>query len=144
MTKYCNDSSKGYNGFTDTLTELEPEDDAAYVNWGANWRMPSYDQIRELYNSNYTTTTWTTQNGVNGYKITSKSNSNSLFLPAAGFRDDTSLYSAGSSGRYWSRTLGTDYPVYCWYLYFYSSDIYASNSRRYSGLSVRPVRSPQN
>ena len=40
LTKYCYDISSGYNGFTDTLTELEPEDDAAYVNWGPDWRMP--------------------------------------------------------------------------------------------------------
>ena len=143
LTKYCQDSSSGYNGFTDTLTELEPEDDAAYVNWGANWRMPSYDQIRELYNSSYTTTTWTTQNGVYGRKITSKSNGNSLFLPAAGYRDDASLGRAGSNGYYWSRTLITDSPYGGWLLYFDSGGIGAYDLGRFYGQSVRPVRSPQ-
>ena len=142
LTKYCNDSYYGYNGFTDNLTELVPEDDAAYVNWGSGWRMPSLDQIKELINSSYTTTTWTTQNGVNGYKITSKSNGNSFFLPAAGYRDGTSLY-AGSYGLYWSRTLITDDPGYGWYLYFDSSNIYARSSVRCYGHGVRPVRLPQ-
>ena len=143
LTKYCNSSSYGYNGFTDTLTELEPEDDAAYVNWGANWRMPSLDQIEELINSSYTTTTWTTQNGVYGRKITSKSNGNSLFLPAAGYRSDSSLSYAGSGGHYWSRTLCTSGPNYACYLYFYSDHVDRGIDDRYLGSSVRPVRSPQ-
>ena len=72
MTKYCGNSSYGYNGFTDELTELDLEDDAAYVNWGPAWRMPSIEQCEELINSSYTTTDWTIQNGVYGRKITSK------------------------------------------------------------------------
>ncbi len=144
QTKYCYDGRYGNNGFTDTLAELEPEDDAAYVNWGSGWRTPSKEQFDELINSSYTTTTWTTQNGVNGYKITSKSNSNSLFLPAAGFRDVTSLNFVGSRGSYWSRTLGTVDPVGGWNLRFDSGDIGTSSySYRYWGQSVRPVRSPQ-
>lgn len=56
MTKYCQDSSIGDNGYTDALTELEPGDDATYVNWGPNWRMPSDTQFNELIDGNYTTT----------------------------------------------------------------------------------------
>ncbi len=140
LTKYCYDSDYGYNWFTDTLTELELSDDAAYVNWGSNWRMPSKDQFNELRNSSYTTTTWTTQNSVYGRKITSKSNGNSIFLPAAGYRYDTSLGSAGSLGGYWSRTLSTGTPDDAWNLYFDSSVFRTSVSYRYVGLSVRPVR----
>ena len=144
LTKYCYDSRYGNNGFMDTLAELEPEDDAAYVNWGSGWRTPSKEQFDELINSSYTTTTWTTQNGVNGYKITSKSNSNSLFLPTAGFRDVTSLNFVGSRGSYWSRTLGTVDPLGGWNLRFDSGDIGTSSyGYRYYGQSVRPVRSPQ-
>ena len=139
LTKYCNDSYYGYNGFTDTLTELEPEDDAAYVNWGSGWRMPSKTQFDELINSSYTTTTWTTQNGVYGRKITSKSNGNSLFLPAAGYRGDTSLSNAGSVGYYRSRTLTTYFSDDAYYLYFGSGNIYADHNLRSSGYSVRPV-----
>ncbi len=140
LTKYCNNSSYGYNGFTDTLTELELSDDAAYVNWGSNWRMPSIDQFEELINSSYTTTTWTTQNGVNGRLITSNQNGNSIFLPAAGYRYDTSLYYAGSNDGYWSRTLSTGTPDVAWNLYFDSSGVGTDYYYRYVGQSVRPVR----
>lgn len=64
LTKYCNNSSYGYNGFTDNLTTLQPEDDAATANWGAGWRMPTKGEWEELYNN--TTCTWTTQNNVSG------------------------------------------------------------------------------
>ena len=86
MTKYCTQSEYGYNGFTDNLTELQSADDAATANWGSDWQMPSLAQIQELCSSSNTTTEWTQVNGVNGRKITSKSNGNSIFLPAAGWR----------------------------------------------------------
>ena len=139
MTKYCTESEYGYNGFTDNLTELLPEDDAATANWGRNWQMPSDEQIKELINSEYTTTKWTTQNGVNGCKITSKSNSNSIFLPAAGYRFHTELSSAGSAGRYWACSLSTNYSSYACNLIFDSEDISWGDSPRFSGFSVRPV-----
>ncbi|MBQ5622209.1 MAG: hypothetical protein IIU92_06310, partial [Bacteroidaceae bacterium] len=137
MTKYCTNSDYGT---VDNKTELEPSDDAATANWGSGWQMPSYEQRTELLNSSYTTTTWTTLNGKYGRKITSKSNGNSIFLPAAGYRIDTSLNYAGSYGGYWSRSLSTSYSNYAYYLYFNSSGIYTSNGFRYYGQSVRPVR----
>ena len=141
LTKYCCDSDYGYNGFTDTLTELLPEDDAATANWGSDWQMPSLAQCQELINSSYTTTTWTTQNGVNGRKITSKSNGNSIFLPAAGYRDGTSLGNAGSYGYYWSRSLSSSKSRSAYYLSFNSSSISTNYYYyRYQGRSVRPVR----
>ena len=140
ITKYCQDSDNGYNGFTDTLTELLPEDDAATANWGSGWQMPSLAQMEELTNSSYTTTEWTTRNGVNGRLVTSKSNSNSIFLPAAGYRYGTSLGSAGSFGDYFSRSLGGDESYSAYHLAFYSSDISCHYGSRRSGFSVRPVR----
>ena len=140
QTKYCYNSSYGNDGFTDGKTGLDLEDDAAYANWGPNWRMPTLEQFEELINSDYTTTTWTNQNGVDGRLITSKSNSRTLFLPAAGYRDDSSLGNAGSDGLYWSRTLNKSYPNDAWGLDFLSSYIFASYYNRYYGLSVRPVR----
>ena len=136
MTKYCNNSSYGYNGFTDNKTELDLEDDAAYVNWGPAWRMPSDEQFREL--KKYTTTEWTTQNGVYGRLITSRSNGNSIFLPAAGSRDNSSLSYAGSDGDCWSRTLND--PLIARRLGFGSGYIYTGSNNRYYGFSVRPVR----
>lgn len=92
MTKYCTIGSFGSNGFTDDLTELEPQDDAAAANWGSDWQMPSKAQIEELIDTTFTKTEWTTINGFNGKKITSKTNGNWIFLPAAGYCTDSTIY----------------------------------------------------
>ena len=106
ITKYCFQSSNGYNGYTDTLIELQPEDDAAVANWGEDWQMPSNEQCAELCNRKYTTVTWTTQNGTLGLEVTSLNNGNSIFLPAGGFLADEGATSApGTDGHYWTRTL---------------------------------------
>lgn len=80
LTKYCSNPGDGYEGFTDSLTELEPEDDAATTNWGSKWQMPSKEQVEELGNKAYTTISNTTQNGVKVKLITSKRNGNSIFM----------------------------------------------------------------
>ena len=142
MTKYCNNSSYGYNGFTDDLTELELSDDAAYMNWGNAWRMPSKTQFDELINSSYTTTIWTTQNGIYGRKITSKFNGNSIFLPVAGTRFGTQLYNKGNYGDYLSCTLSTSLPDYAYYIFLNSYNITYTTEGDYHrcyGRSVRPV-----
>ena len=138
LTKYCNDSSCGYNGFTDNLTTLLPEDDAATANWGSGWRMPTKEELQELYNN--TTVTWTTQNGVNGRLFTA-SNGNSLFLPAAGSRYCSSLNYAGSDGYYWSSSLNADSTSSAWGIDFISNYYSMYIGSRLSGHSVRPVRS---
>ena len=144
MTKYCTDSSYGNNGFTDGKTELEAEDDAATVNWGGYWQMPSQAQFEELINSRYTTAIWTTQNDVNGLLIVSNSNGNRVFLPAAGTRYDADRYEAGSWGFYWSRSLYSEdmdyYPYFGHYLFFNLGSPCTSSNSRYCGQSVRPVR----
>ena len=140
LTKYCYENYHGYNGFKDTLTELEPEDDAATVNWGRGWQMPSSEQLEELISSSYTTTEWTTQNGVYGRKITSKSNGKSIFLPAAGYYNGTRLGFVGSEGNYWSRSLYMRNTGYADYLLCGSSIYGLNGSGRYYGQSVRPVR----
>lgn len=121
-------------------TELDLEDDAAYMNWGEGWRMPSLGQIQELYNSNYVKTEWVTQNGKSGRLITSKTNGASLFLPAAGRRSEGSLGYAGSWGYYWSRSLSAESSRGAYSQYFYSSIVGRNYYDRYYGMSVRPVR----
>lgn len=138
MTKYCTSSDYGT---VDNKTELEAIDDAATANWGSEWQMPSFEQCAELKNSNYVTTTWITLNGVKGRMIVSKQNGNRLFLPAAGYRNDTSLKGVGSRGYYWSRSLYTGYYSNSGRdLYFGSSYVSMGGNGRYSGHSVRPVR----
>ena len=136
LTKYCNNSDYGYNGFTDNLTILQPGDDAATANYGG--RTPTKEEWEELINN--TTVTWTTQNGVNGRLFTG-TNGNSLFLPAAGFREYFSLDDAGSYGYYWSSSLHTDDPDGAWDFGFDSGYQGMNGSLRYCGLSVRAVRS---
>ena len=140
LTKYCNMSSYGNNGFTDNKTQLDLSDDAARVNWGGAWRIPTDAEWTELREQ--CTWTWTTQNGKNGYKVTSKKSgytNNSIFLPAAGYRNDSSLNDAGSYGTYWSSSLYTGYPRSAWCVRFDSSIVLRSNGNRYYGFSVRPV-----
>ena len=141
LTKYCNNPNYGYNGFTDDLTTLSPEDDAATANWGGDWRMPTYDDWEELYQN--TTHTWTTWNGVNGRLFTA-SNGNSLFLPASGYFDGNSLNLVGSDGNYWPSSLFTYDPTNAWRFDFGSDFYYMYYGSRSRGNSVRPVRSSQN
>ena len=132
LTKYCNNSSYGYNGFTDGLTTLQPGDDAATANYGG--RTPTQAEWKELIDN--TTSQWTTINGVNGRCLTG-SNGNSLFLPAAG----RALRSDGSDGYYWSSSLCTELPRYA-RRFIFLSDIQRvySNGDRCSGYTVRAVR----
>ena len=111
--------------------------DAATANWGGSWRMPTYDEMNELRNN--CTWTWTTQDGVNGYKVTSETNGNHIFLPAAGYRYGSSLYNAGEYGYYWSSTPYEYDSRHAWGLFFYSSGQGMNYDTRYYGLSVRPV-----
>ena len=141
LTKYCNNVDFGYNGFTDNLTTLLPEDDAATVNWGVNWRMPTKAEWQELYNN--TTCEWTIQNNVYGLLFTA-SNGASLFLPAAGSRWNSGLTDAGYNGVYWSSSLFMDDPNYAWDFYFFSDDYDMDYGSRNFGFSVRPVRITSN
>ena len=136
LTKYCNNAEYGYNGFTDNLTILLPEDDAATANWGAGWCTPTIEQWEELYQN--TTNTWTTQNGVSGCLFTAN-NGQSLFLPAAGGRSDDEFYEG--FGEYWSSSLTIDCPVGAEIIDFNSDECFMTSGERYNGVSVRPVRS---
>lgn len=142
ITKYCTDSSYGNDGFIDNKTELDLEDDPAYVNWGPAWHMPSKEQFEELINNTNTTTDWITQNGMNGLLITSKANGRTIFLPAAGCYSSYSPDEIGSNGRYWLRTLYERWPFSAWSLDFKLDDTSTYHDSRCNGRSVRPVRFP--
>lgn len=138
MWKYC--TSSAYGTVDDNKTELEPEDDAATANWGEAWKMPTIDQFNELVNKSYTTLEWTTLDGINGIKITSKSNLKSIFLPAAGYRYD-SLEEEGLKGYYWSSSLESPYSCNkSEVLSIYNSGASTLSSYRQCGYSIRPVR----
>ena len=141
--KYGTSSSNltKYNS-TDGLTTLEPSDDAATVNWGGKWKMPTVDQINELLNTENCTNEWVTNyngTGVNGRLFTSVRNGNKLFFPAAGNCDEGSLDDVGEGGTVWSCALSSGGEDYAQYLYFSSVEAELNSYDRRCGLSVRPV-----
>ena len=140
FTKYSTNSDWGYNGFVDGKMELDPEDDAAYVNY-PDGRMPSKDQIDELCNS--CTWQWTQMNGVDGQLITGP-NGNTLFLPASGYKYDDTFNSEGRFGFYWSRTHMSTNSYYPWTLRIGSDGYYCWGFSRARGYTVRAVRVSQN
>lgn len=144
--RYCLDSSgysfskyntNGEYGFVDNKSRLDLSDDAARANWGGSWRMPTDAEWTELRTE--CTWLWTAQGGKNGYKVASKKNGKSIFLPAAGCWDGAYLYTVGSDGYYWSSSLRTSYPSYALFVRFDSGSVDRHRASRYGGFSVRPV-----
>ena len=136
LIKYCTDS---IYGIVDNKAVLDLEDDAAHVNWGGNWRMPTKAEQDELRTK--CTWTWTQKNSINGYDVKGP-NGNSIFLPASGYRFGSSLYYVDSYGYGWSSSLYSSYSSSAYNLSFNSDSVVWIYYDRYSGLSVRPVISP--
>lgn len=112
--------------------------DAARANWGGNWRMPTKEEFQELIDN--CTWTWTSQNGHNGYKVTSKKNSQSIFLPAAGGRYGDKLNVEGMFGYYWSSIPASRVDTeYSCSLYFDEGSQNLGLYYRVYGYCVRPV-----
>ena len=135
FTKYCSNSQYGN---ADYKTTLDPEDDAAIVHLGGNWRMPTIEEWMELKQN----CTWKkiTINGMTGYQVTAK-NGNSIFLPRAGLRMSNILYAADSVGYYASCNHLPEFSHedYASYMLMYDNSISKSSARRYYGLPIRPV-----
>lgn len=139
LTKYCNNPEYGNNGFTDELTTLLPEDDAATAILGSEWRMPTADEWQELFDN--TTSSWGHQGNVRGWFFTA-SNGNSIFIPAAGHIQGNDYYGEGEKGNYWSSSLFTDYPWGARGASLSSSEnLIWGDDPRYYGQTIRPVYS---
>ena len=137
ITKYCYDSLYGNYRFADNKTTLDSKDDAATVNWGGSWRMPTDDELTELREQ--CKWRWTTHNGEDGYKVIGP-NGNSIFLPAAGFMIEGTFNAAGSGGYYWSSSLFTVSSDYAYSVNFDSGLVdWGYYADRCFGLAVRPV-----
>ena len=140
LTKYYTGRLYGTKDHKTTLeATLEAVDDAATTVIGKGARMPTQAEWQELIDN--TTAEWTTVNGVEGRKYTSKMNGNDLFLPAAGYRHGSQLDLAGTDGLYWSSSLIESFQGGAWYMDFSSSRQNVRGSSRHCGLSVRAVRS---
>ena len=159
LTKYCMVSDKGYNGFVDDKAELDPEDDAAYVNWGPLWRMPTYEQACELLDN--CTSQLTYRNDIYGVLVTGP-NGNTLFFP---LEDDGWWENGGGWWEpqywvwidawycgFWTCTLTTDEDYENVIIDAYSFSYYKLDGScgqgggglsRHLGSTVRPVRVSQ-
>lgn len=138
FTKYNNEDGK---------LSLEDEDDAVIQKLGNGWRTPTLADFRELTNQKYTTIEKTTLNGVAGYKITSKKNKKSIFIPFAGFKNDKPQTREISSDQTVAVCMTNqrriDNQVFnCWTFAFEQDRIRRYGKRRYDGISIRPVKGP--
>ena len=135
-----NNSQLQSEGYIDATDNLVAAHDAATAHLGAPWRMPTDAEFAALISN--CTTTWTTRNGVAGRLVTGKGEyaSKSIFLPAAGYGDDSDLRDPGSYGYYWSSTSSSDNSDIAWYLRFYSYHFGRDYRNRFRGFPVRPLR----
>ena len=153
LTKYCNDSKKGLNGFTDNLTELLPEDDAAYQNkkfYNFKFYIPTKKQCEELIN--YTNNYWvnnydpskiehtTDDGGIQGLngRVFEGKNGVQMFIPATGFYNCSDECWNGTGCCSWSSSLGLRQDT-AYYLNFNSINIRLFTVDRYYGFTIRPV-----
>lgn len=137
---------KNGNGYVD-------EDELAYINndisgthndiasseWGNGWRMPTLEEIQELVDE--CSWRWTKVNGVAGYRVTGP-NYNSIFLPAAGYRDGDDFYEIGVCAYYWAATLYSEDIVYANCVGFESEDdagVWYYSARKFGNV-IRPVK----
>ena len=132
-SEYTKANSKTYGKKLGNISG-NPQYDAARAKWGGTWRLPTKAEMKEL--SDKCKWTWTTQGGHNGYNVTGP-NGKSIFLPAAGSRDKSSLNLAGVLGRYWSSSPHKN--KFSYYLGFSSSTHRVSWDNRRLGYTVRPV-----
>ena len=114
----------------------DPQYDVARALWGETWRLPTRDEQKELLDN--CTWEWTSQNGVNGYLVTG-SNGNSIFLPAAGYKENSSHTEVGEYGYYWSSTPQSNSNLGAYYLYMSESSKLSYYYARVAGQSVRAV-----
>lgn len=128
----------------DKKINLAPSDDAAHVNWGGDWRMPTVEECEELADTDKCEWEWITKDGVNGYKITGKKTGKSIFMPITGFRFYEGIQFRAVKGIYWTSILYTGSPNKAWCLEFDVTDVDVTfgklSSNRFSGRCIRAVR----
>lgn len=128
LTKYCD---------SDNRAELEPEDDVAFVKNAG--RMPTADEMKALFNQ----CTWTSEKkyGVQGYRVSSKAqgNTNSIFIPAAGYKVDDQIIAAGEEGYYWTSSLSSYSPFTAVNLWTDPNTVDFFDNYRHFGFTIRPV-----
>ncbi len=123
-------------GIIDENGTLTPEHDAATVNWGEGWRMPTDDEYRELIE--ICDWKFTNQNGVNGYLVTGP-NKKTIFFPAVAFQQNTTIENIGEFGDYWSSTIVQELTGVACSMGYSSKSYGRRRYARYAGRTIRPV-----
>ena len=136
-TNECQVNPTKYVG--DPAQTLEPEDDAAHVLWGGSWRMPTENDIKELFTK--CSNKFVIQNGVQGLLVTGN-NGNTIFLPFVGYKQGTELKKANEQAYWWTSTKTRGYDQQA--IYFGSQHdqgrTYVSGrSNRFFGFNIRAV-----
>ena len=149
-TGYTTEQVPGVRAFTEDeykagpaasiSTDLTLEQDAAHVNLGGNWRIPTRAEFQELIDN--CDVMWTEDyngTGVVGCIFTSRVNRNSVFFPAAGNCSDSSVDDVGLWGYYWSASCYSYSGTFAWNLVINSGSQDISSNNGYFGQSVRGV-----
>ena len=145
LTKYNSESDYGV---VDNKSVLDLEDDVAHHSLKGDWRIPSSKEWDELANPDNCVWTWTTQNEISGYLVTSKRTDNSIFIPAAGSKSSDN-YLNNNRGYYWLNELpdpkDPDWTTFNYHSSTALSGVVRSDLidvhgfGRYQGLPVRPI-----
>lgn len=138
MTKY--NTSATYGSVVDNISVLLPEDDPVCIATNGEYRMPTYAEVKEIYEYANTTSRWTTHNDVPGRLFTSKSNGQQVFFPAAGFAMDANVGNVGTMGYYWSAEMFTAMSNMARYLVFNQSTVSWTYYYKCFGHTIRGVK----
>ena len=133
--------AREYSDHYDGLRALEPEDDAATVNWGDGWRMPTNKELEELLQCKWE---WVTIKGVFGAKVSGVKEGfedRSIFLPAAGCMDGNEPLDKGEYVRFWTSNINGISAYDCTMLETQNPEDIPLNmfSPRCIGMPIRPV-----
>lgn len=123
----------------DGISYLDLEDDAASVNLGAGWKIPTNDDFDELQSN--CTMTWTSRNGINGCLFVGP-NGNSIFFPMSGGKKRDNLLNNGSCGFYWLNSVYSD-ENYAYGFLLDSTTVTETSYYRMYGQTIRPVYNGQ-
>ena len=128
-------SSNNWEGRYYTDKKLTQSNDAANACWGGNWRMPTIGEFNELHRE--CDWKWTIESGIRGYRVTSRKNRESIFLPAAGDYFGERLYDKEKKGYYWTSSVSKNEPCE---FYFHEKYV-GSTTNQYgsAGKTIRPV-----
>lgn len=139
QTNYNNGASGSGHTLTASFTSGNATYDGARVNMGGTWRVPTEDEIKELFNSTYVGVWWCTLKGAPGNVCVSKTNSKGIFIPAVGYFNGTTPERWYTHGVYWSSTMNNNKPYYTW---FYEGSFRTTAGISYHGAPIRAIKDP--